>query len=69
MRAELVDEADPALAVAKADELFAEELHANRRAIGLGQLARQQRRDPVAPQHLAHRRPRSDPGHQFVVFG
>jgi hypothetical protein len=69
MRAELVDESDPALTVAKPDELFAEELNAGRRAIRLGQFARQQRRDPVAPHYLAHRRLWPDTGYQFVVFG
>ncbi len=69
MRAELVDETDPALAVAKPEELFAEQLHPHRLAVGLGQFAGHQRRDPVAAQHLAHRRSWPDAGDQFVVFG
>src|SRR5216684_137924 len=39
VRAKLVDEADAALAVAKTDELLAEELHADRRAILFRQFA------------------------------
>ena len=68
MRAKLVHKADAVLGVAKGDELFAEQLHAHRRAIGLGQFARHQRRHPITPQHLAHRGSRSDPGDQLVVF-
>jgi len=41
VRAELVNEADAAIAVAKRHEVFAEEAHPHRRAIGLGNLARQ----------------------------
>ncbi len=69
MRAELVDEADPARAVAKPDELLAEQLDAHRRAIGLGHFAGQQCRDPIAPQHVAHLRSGTDTGYQLVVFG
>ena len=69
MRTEFIDEADPAGAVAKPDQLFSEKLHAHRRAIRRRQFARMQRRDPVSPQYVAHRGPWSDSGHQLVVFG
>ena len=68
VRAELVDEPNASLAVAKADELFAKQLHAHRRAIRLGQFARQKGRDPISPQHVAHRSARSYPRHQLVLF-
>jgi hypothetical protein len=68
MRAELVDETDTALSVAKPEQLFAEQLHPHRFAVRLGQFAAQERRDPVASQHIAHRRSRPDAGDQFIVF-
>src|SRR5439155_5709105 len=68
VRAEFVDKADTALAVAKADQTLAQQLNANRRAVGLRKLPRKKRRNPVAPQHVTHRGPRSRPRHQFVVF-
>src|SRR5216683_4105839 len=68
VRTELVDQTDPALAVAKTDQTFAQKLNANRPAIGFRKLARKQRWDPISPQHVTHRGPRSGPRHQFVVF-
>ena len=59
MRAELVDQPESVLGIAEADELVAEQPHAHRRAIGLGQLFGEQRRQPVAPEKIAHRRARS----------
>src|SRR5690242_12103441 len=56
MGAELVDDADAPFAVAEGDQLLAEQLHAHRRAVALRQLPVEQRRDPVAPEKLAHRR-------------
>ena len=41
MWAKLVEEADAAIAVAKRDEVFAQEPHPHRRAVRLGDLARQ----------------------------
>ena len=56
MGAILVDEPDPALAVAKGDEVFAQEPHPHRRSVGLGEFAREQGRDPIEPHRAAHRR-------------
>src|SRR5262249_47812933 len=56
VRAELVDEADLAFAVAEGEQLLAQNLHTHRRAVGLGDLAREQNRYPVAPHQAAHRR-------------
>jgi hypothetical protein len=41
--------ADLAVAVAERDEILAQQPDAHRRAIGLGDLAHQQGRDPIAP--------------------
>jgi hypothetical protein len=68
VRAEFVEEADPAVAVAECDEILAKKLDPHRRAIGLGDLVRQARRGSVAPQRLAHRGTRPDAGQQFVFL-
>ena len=68
MWAKLVDEADAALAIAKTDELLAEQLHADRWAIRFRQFAGHEGRNPIPPHHVAHRRTRSYPGHQLVLF-
>ena len=68
MRAELVDHADLAVGGAEGDEVLAQEPHADRRAIRLRQLPRQQRRNPIAAHGLAHRRPGADPGQTLVLF-
>ena len=47
MRAELLDQADAALGVAERHQVLAEQADAHRRAVRFGDLARQQRRDPV----------------------
>src|SRR6185312_8202005 len=53
MRAELVHEPEPALAVAKRDQALGEELYPHRRAILLGQFAREQGGNPVAAEQPA----------------
>src|ERR1700737_1723880 len=67
-RAELVDQTETALAVAKAAQTLTQKLNTNRRAVRLRKLAREKRRDPVAPQHVTHRGPWSRPRHQLIVF-
>ena len=42
------EQTDSALAVAKGDQIFAEQAHAHRRAIGLGDFAGEQRWNPIA---------------------
>ena len=44
-----VEQADPSLSVAKSDEIFAEQAHAHRRTIGLGNFFREQSGNPIAP--------------------
>src|SRR4029077_2260276 len=68
MRAEFIDQPDPALAVAKSHELLAEQLHAHRRAVRLRHFARHQGRYPIPPHYVAHRGARSYPRYQLVLF-
>jgi hypothetical protein len=68
MRAELVDQAQPVLGIAKCDEPLGKKLHADRRAIRLRKLGRKQRRQPVAPKELAHRRPRTGARQKLVLI-
>ncbi len=64
MRAARVDEARPALPVAKQDQVLAEHAHRARHAAGIGGEAD---RMPVAAQQLAHRRAGADFGQLAVV--
>src|SRR5258708_20468410 len=57
MRAELVEEADATVAVTEGDEVLTQQAHPHRRAIGLGDLARQAGGDPLTPPPIPHRRP------------
>ena len=59
------EQPDPAAAVAERDEIFAQQPDAHRRTVGFGDLARQQRRDPVASHRLALRCPRSGSAAHF----
>jgi hypothetical protein len=68
MRAELVDQAIAALAVAEGDETLGQQLDAYRSAVVLGQFLRQQRRHPVAAEQVAHRRARPCLGQEVVLF-
>src|SRR5436190_24036262 len=68
MGTELVDEADAPFAVAERDQLLSQQLHANRRAIALRQLGVEQRRYPVAPEQLTHRRAGTGAGQELVHF-
>jgi len=56
MRAEFADQPRASLRVAKSEQALAENLHAHRRAIGLGDFRQQHHRHPVAPHQVAHRR-------------
>ena len=53
VRAKLADESRAALAVAKGEQLFAEDLHADLRSVGFWYFARKQNRNPVAAQQVA----------------
>ena len=68
MGAQLVEDPNPARGVAKRDQLLAEQLEAQGRAVGLGQLPGKERRHPVAAHHLAHRRAGAGPREELVLF-
>src|SRR5262249_17223274 len=68
MRAELFEQTDAAFRVAERHQVLAEQLHPDGRAVGLGQLPREQRRDPVTPDGIAHRCARADASDELVLF-
>ena len=68
VRAEFVEQADAALAVAEGDEVLAEQANAGRGAVGLGDFAGEQGGDPVAAQGVSHGGARTDPGDEFVLL-
>ena len=65
----LVQQPDAAGGVAERDQPLAQELDADRRAVGLGKLLGEQRRYPIAPHEIAHRRSRTGPRQQIIFFG
>ena len=60
VRAGRIDEADLPVGVAEGHEVLAEQPDADRRPVALRDLFGQERRDPIASHHRAHRCPRSD---------
>jgi hypothetical protein len=68
MRAELLDQPDAALGVTERQQVLAEQTDAGRGAIGFGDLAREQRGNPVHPHRIAHRGALPDPGDEFVFL-
>jgi hypothetical protein len=64
-----LDQADAPLRVAECQELLAEDFRPQRRAVGLGQLARERDRKPVATQVFAHRRAGAGARKKLVVGG
>src|SRR5690349_12039870 len=68
MRAELVHQADAALAVAETNQVFSHQFHPNRRAIRFGNLRNEQEWRPVAPQQLAHQGIRADAAQLIVLL-
>ena len=69
MGAEFVHHADAACGVAKCDQSLAEKFDPHRRAIGFRNFRRQQRRNPIAPHQLAHRRCGTGQGEEVVLLG
>ncbi len=67
VRAALVEQPDAPPRVAKSHQLLAQQFHARGRAIGLGQLPRQERGDPVPPHCLAHGGTPADAGDSLVL--
>ena len=68
MRARLLNEADLSVGIPERDEVLAEQSHAHRIAVGIGDLLGEQGRQPVAAEDLAHRRGALDPGEQLVIL-
>ena len=60
-------QADASVGVAESDQLLAQELDADRLAVGLGQLPREQGGHPVAAHQLAHGSPGADLGQRNVI--
>ena len=70
MRAEFVDEAELALAVAEGEQPLGEDLHSDRRTIVLGQFLAEQDRQPVAAEQIARRGSRAGLTEQIILgFG
>ncbi len=65
--AEFIQQTDAAGAIAEHDQRFAQKFYSHRRAIGFGYFPGQQRRYPIAPHGLAHRRARSGARQQIVL--
>jgi hypothetical protein len=68
MRAEFVDQAIAALAVAKRDQPLRKEFHPHRRAVVFRQFLRQQCRSPVAAEQLTHRGTGTRLGDELVLL-
>ena len=68
VRAVRLDHSDFVIRVAKGDQILTEQAQAHGRAIRLGQLVGQHRRQPESSKQLAHRRSRPDTACEFVVF-
>ena len=66
MRAHVIDEADFAVGITKRDEIFAEQSHAQRRAVGFWEVGGLQGGNPVLAEEIAHRSARSDARQEFV---
>ena len=68
MGAEFIDQAQPALAVAKRQQALAEQLDAHRRTIILRQFGCQQGGQPIGAKQFAHGRASACAGEEDVVF-
>ena len=67
MGAEFIDQRIAPLRVAPGDEALAEELYPHRRAFVLGELARQQCRNPIAAEQPSHRAAGAGLGEEIVL--
>ena len=68
VRAVAVEQAEAAVGVLEGDQVLAQHPHAHRRAVGHGQLFRQQHRHPEAAHQVAHQRARTHAGQIFIVL-
>ena len=67
MRAAMVHDPDPAIAVAKRDQPLAQQHQPHRRAVAL-QFGRHRRRQPILPHHVAHDRAGADADQILAVL-
>ena len=67
MRAFLIHNADAARGIAEGDQLLAEQFEPQRRPVRR-QFRRYERRDPVLPHELTHRRSRTNLGQDVIVL-
>ena len=65
--AQFLQQADASVGVAEGDQLLAQQLDANRLAVGFGQFPRQQSGHPVAAHQLAHGGTGADLGQRDVI--
>src|SRR5690348_14968846 len=68
MCAGFVEDTDAALAVTECNQPLAQELYPHRRAVWLGELGRQQRRDPIPPDEMSHWRVRAGSAEKVVLL-
>src|SRR5690349_293949 len=68
MGAEFADQADAAVGIAECDELLAQQLHTNRRAVALGDFFGQDRGHPVAPEEISEQRAVTGSSELIVLF-
>src|SRR5205807_4670634 len=66
MRAQMIEDADPAGGVAERDQLLVQEHQPHLRAVGF-ELRRQAGRDPELPHELSHRSLAADAGQKLVL--
>src|SRR5205814_6947714 len=52
----LGQKADASLSIAKRNQVLAEQTHALGSSVGFGNFLREERGNPIVPQHIAHRR-------------
>ena len=69
VRAKFIEDAEPPLGVAEHYQALAEQLDAQRRAVGLGYFLGEAGRDPVAAHDLSHRRTALDAAQEIIFFG
>lgn len=68
MRAMLAQQTDPSPRISKSDQIFAQEVDPNRRAVRRRDFFREQRWNPVTPDEFTHRRARPDAGQEFILL-
>jgi hypothetical protein len=67
VRAKLVNQAEAPIGIPKGEQAFRQDFHPHRRALVFGKLFGQQRGQPIAAEHVAHRRSRPGLGQKIVL--